>query len=91
MYFTITCVILFYFFKKFFAFCFLFFFLGLHPRHTEVPRLGVKSELYLLAYTTATEKQAPSLLCDLLHSSWQCQILDPLIEARYQNCIPHGY
>ena len=29
-------------------------FLGPHPRHMEVPRLGVKSELHLLAYTTAT-------------------------------------
>ena len=34
----------------------LFFFVcvGLHPRHMEVPRLGVKSELQLLAYATAT-------------------------------------
>ena len=32
----------------FFCFCFL----GPHPGHMEVPRLGVKSELYLLAYTT---------------------------------------
>ena len=36
---------------------FTFFFLvisGLHPRHMEFPRLGVKLELQLLAYTTAT-------------------------------------
>ena len=32
----------------------LFFFLGCHPQHMEVPRLGVESELQLLAYTTAT-------------------------------------
>ena len=32
-------------------FCFvLFAFLGLHPQHMEVPRLGVKLELQLLAY-----------------------------------------
>ena len=29
-------------------------FLGAHPQHMELPRLGVKSELQLLAYTTAT-------------------------------------
>ena len=28
-------------------------FLGLHPWHMEVPRLGVESELCLLAYATA--------------------------------------
>ena len=34
-------------------FCFFFFFcfLGLHPQHMVIPRLGVKSEV--LAYTTA--------------------------------------
>ena len=33
-------------FIRVFFFClFLVFFLGLHPRHMEVPRLGVKSEL----------------------------------------------
>ena len=31
----------------------LFVFLGLHPRHMEVPRLGVKLEPQLLAYATA--------------------------------------
>ena len=30
-------------------------FLGQHPRHMEVPRLGVKSELQLPAYTIATD------------------------------------
>ena len=33
--------------------CPSFFFLGLHPRHMEVPKLGVKSELQLPAYATA--------------------------------------
>ena len=37
----------------FFVFCFL----GPHPQHMEVPRLGVESELRLLAYTTATAMQ----------------------------------
>ena len=31
-----------------------FFFLGLHPWHMEVLRLGVKSEVQLPAYVTAT-------------------------------------
>ena len=36
--------------KSLFSF---FSFLGLHLRHMEVPRLGIKSELQLPAYTTA--------------------------------------
>ena len=36
---------------------FFFVFLGLHPWHIEVPRLGVKSELSPPAYTTATTTQ----------------------------------
>ena len=31
--------------------------LGPHQWHMEVPRLGVESELHLLAYTTATTTQ----------------------------------
>ena len=37
-----------------------FCFLGLHLRHMEVPRLGVKSELQLPACTTATAMADPS-------------------------------
>ena len=55
--------------------------MGLHRQHLEVPGLGVESELQLLAYTTATAVQDPICICDLLHSSWQCQILNPLREA----------
>ena len=44
--------------NKFLGFSlFLFFFpvfLGPHPQYIEVPRLEVKSEIQLLAYTTAT-------------------------------------
>jgi len=36
-----------------------FFFLGLHQQHMEIPRLGVKLELQLLAYTTATTTMEP--------------------------------
>ena len=63
----------------------LFFgFLGLCPQHVEVPRLGVESELQLLAYTTAKAMWDPSCVCNLYHSSRQCQIPDPLSEARDQ-------
>ena len=40
-----------------------FFFLGSYLQHTEVPRLGVHSELQLPAYATATP--VPSHICDL--------------------------
>ena len=54
--------------------------LGLPLQHLEVPRLGVELELQLLVYTTTT--QDLSRICILHHSSRQCQILDPLSEAR---------
>ena len=50
----------------------------------EVPKLGVKLELQLLAYTTATETQDPSLVCDLHHSSQQRRILNPPGEVKDQ-------
>ena len=52
----------------------------------EVPRLGVKSELQLLAYTTATATQHLSRVCNLHHRSQQRQIPDPLSEARDRTC-----
>ena len=45
-------------------------FLGPRPRHLDIPRLGVKLELQLLAYTTATATQNLSCVCDLQHISW---------------------
>ena len=51
-----------------FFFC-LFVFLGLHPQHMEVPRLGVQSELQRPAYTRATATSDLSRVCDLHHSS----------------------
>ena len=39
--------------------------LGLHPRHMEVPRIGVKWELQLPAYARATATQDPNRVCDL--------------------------
>ena len=48
----------------------------------EIPRLGVELELQLLAYATATATQDLSHVCDLYHSSQQCQIPYLLSEAR---------
>ena len=62
-------------------------FLGLHLQHVEVPRLGVQSELQLLAYATATATRDPSHICNLHHSSWRCWILNPLSEVRDRTCI----
>ena len=56
-----------------FFFCLFAFFLGLLPRHMEVPMVGVSSELQLLAYTRATATPDPSHVFDLHHSS----TLDP--------------
>ena len=61
---------------------FFFGFLGLNLQHIEVPRLGVKSELQLLAYARATGTPDLSHVCDLCHSSRQCWIPDPLSKAR---------
>ena len=60
----------------------IFCFLGPRLQYVEVPELGVKSELWLLAYNTATATWDPSCICDLHHSSRHCQILTPLSDAR---------
>ena len=61
---------------------FLFVFLGQHPQHMEIPRLGVELELQLPAYTIVTAMLDPGCVCYLHCSSQQCQILNPLSEAR---------
>ena len=48
----------------------------------KFPSLGIKSELQLLAYTTATVTGDLSHVCDLRHSSQQCWILNSLSKAR---------
>ena len=55
----------------------------------EVPMLGVKSELQLPVYTTATATTTWDLshVCDLHHSLWQCHLPKPLSEAGDQTCI----
>ena len=50
----------------------------------EVPRLGVESELLLLAYTTAIATPDLSHIFDLCCSPWQHQILNPMSKARDQ-------
>ena len=62
-------------------------FLERHLWHMEVPRIGVESELQPTAYTTAITMGDPSCICNLHRSSWQCRILNPLSEARDQNCV----
>ena len=49
---------------------FFFVFLGPHPQHMQVPRLGVESELQRPAYATATATATPDLngICDLHHA-----------------------
>ena len=73
------------------VFCLLFrlafAFLGPYLGHMEVPRLGVKLELQLLACTTATATRGPSRVCNLHHSSRQRWIPDPLSEASDQTRV----
>ena len=61
--------------EKSFHFFLSLVFLGLHAWHTEVPRLGVKSERQLLAYTTATAMSDP----------------EPSEQGQGSNLFPHGY
>ena len=75
----------------------LFFFLGPHLRHVEFPRLGVESELQLLACTTMAipdlsrryQIWAASSTYNLCLSLQQCLILKPLSQARDKTCHPH--
>ena len=62
-------------------------FLGPNLLHMEVPRLGVESELWLLACATATATWDPSHFCNLHHSSQQHWILNQLSKARDQTRI----
>ena len=53
----------------------------------EILRLGVKLELQLLAYATATAMPDLSRVCILHHSSQQCWIPDPLSKGSDQTNI----
>ena len=63
------------------CFCFVLF-LGPHLQLMEIAGLGVKPELQLQAYTTATTMPDLSCVCNLHHNSQQHWILNPLSEAR---------
>ena len=56
----------------------------------EVLRLGVKLELQLRVYATATATAYPSHICGLHCSSRQSWILNPLSKARDRTCILMG-
>ena len=84
-------------FSFFLPFCLSVCLFGLHLWHKEVPRLGIRLELQLLAYTTATATPDPIHVCNLHHSSrphssWhqsslQHWILNPVSRARDQTCV----
>ena len=78
----VEAFIIFFYFIYLFIYLFIYCFIWLHPQHVEVPRLGVKSELWLPAYATATAMWDPSCVCNLHHSLQQLWILNPLNEAR---------
>ena len=65
-----------------YIYIFFLLFLGFHPWHIEVRRLGVELELYLQASATTTATPNPSRVCHLHQSSQQRWILNPLSEAR---------
>ena len=71
--------------KRFFLggvlFC-LFFFLGLHLQHVEVPKLGAESELLLPAYTT-THSNTRSLTYQVGPGIKQTQVLMGTSRVRY--------
>ena len=60
------------------------------PWHLEVPRLGVKLEAQLWAYTTLIATPDPSCICDL-HLSQQGKVLDALTGGQGWNPHLHGY
>ena len=64
--------------SKFCLFCSL----GLHLWHVEVPRLGVKLELHLPAYATATAVWDLSCVCDLYYSSGSARSLAYWVRPR---------
>ena len=70
----------------FFFFFFLFLFWATPVAYISSQARG-RIRLQLPAYPTATATGDPSRSCDLYHSSQQCQIFNPLSEARDQICI----
>ena len=73
--------------KASFLYIYIFLLLGPQLWNTVVPRLGVKLELLLSAYATATAMHDLSHICDLHCSSQQHWILNSLSKARDWTCI----
>ena len=75
-------------FSFFLFFFFLVFvsFLGPHPRHVEVPRLGGRIGAVATGLRHSHRTWDLSCICDLYHSSRQHQILNPLGKARNPTC-----
>ena len=71
----------------FLFFSFLSFFFRATPTAYGKSQAGVKLELQLLAYVTATATPDQRCICDLHHSSQQCQIFNPLSGTREKTHI----
>ena len=69
------------------SYTFFFFFLRPYMRHTEVARLGSKSELQPRAYATAIATLDPSCIGNLCCNLQKCWILALLSKARDWTCI----
>ena len=63
-----------------------FAFLLPHMPHRDVPGQGLNQ-----SDSTVTAMLDLSSIGELCHSLWQCQILNPLSEARDQSCILSHY
>uniref|UniRef100_A0A8D1LYF9 C-type lectin domain-containing protein n=1 Tax=Sus scrofa TaxID=9823 RepID=A0A8D1LYF9_PIG len=61
---------------------FFFFLFRVTPPAYENSQARGRKGAAVTAYTTATATWNPSLICNLCHSLWQCQILNPLREDR---------
>ena len=65
-------------------FFFFFWFLELHLQHMEASRLGQGANQSCSSQPTPTRDL--NRICDLYHSSWQCQILNLLSKTRDRTC-----
>ena len=72
----------------FFTFSISFFFLGQHPQHTEVPRLGVIQSYSRWPTPQPIGTQDLSCVCNLHHSSRQHWIPGNLHHSSQQHWIP---
>ena len=73
--------------KLFFSFPFFFFFFRAAPTAYGISQARGEIGAEAAGYTTATATHDMRCVCNLHHSSWQQQILNPLIKARDWTCI----